>query len=123
MLAWRTARARELAVHRRWALRTFVVADGVWFMRLGYFRWILINQAPVGITKNMHGSFDCFIAFGCYLLPLAVMELHLWVRDAGSPRWRFSAAGAVFASSLLMAVGIVGATLFRWMPLLALVWS
>ena len=119
VLAWRTARARDLKAHRRWALRTFVVAGGVWFMRLGYFGWILINQAPVGITKNMDGSFDRFIAFGCYLVPLAVLELYLRVKDAGSPRWRFCAAGVVLASTLLMTVGIVGATLFLWMPLLA----
>jgi hypothetical protein len=119
VLAWRTARAGEFAAHRRWALRTFVVAGGVWFMRLGYFGWILINQAPVGITKNMDGSFDRFIAFGCYLVPLAVLELYLYVKDADSPSWRFSAAGVVFASTLFMTVGIVGATLFLWMPLLA----
>jgi uncharacterized membrane protein len=119
VLAWRKARQRDFAAHRRWALRTFVVAGGVWFMRLGYFGWILINQAPVGITKNMDGAFDRFIAFGCYLVPLAVLELYLHVRDAGSPRARISAAGVVFASTLLMTVGIVGATLFLWMPLLA----
>lgn len=118
-LAWRTARAHNIAAHRRWALRTFVVAGGVWFMRLGYFGWILINQAPVGITKNMDGAFDRFIAFGCYLVPLAVLELYLWAKDAGSPRWRVSTAGALLASTLLMAIGTVGATLFLWMPLLA----
>ncbi len=119
VLAWRTARARDIAAHRRWALRTFVVAGGVWFMRLGYFGWILINQAPVGITKNMDGPFDRFIAFGCYLVPLAVLELYLRVKDAGSPRLRLSTAAAMFACTGLMGVGIVGATLFLWMPLLA----
>nr|WP_295783421.1 DUF2306 domain-containing protein [Rhodoferax sp.] len=119
VLAWRTARARDLIAHRRWALRTFVVAGGVWFMRLGYFGWILINQAPVGITKTMDGAFDRFIAFGCYLVPLAVLELYLRVKDAGSPGRRFWTAGVLFVSTLLMTVGIVGATLFLWMPLLA----
>lgn len=119
VLAWRTARARNIAAHRRWALRTFVVASGVWFMRLGYFGWILINHAPVGITKNMDGAFDRFIAFGCYLVPLAVLELYLWAKASGSPRLRFSTAGALLASTLLMAIGTVGATLFLWMPLLA----
>lgn len=117
VLAWCTAGAHDFAAHSRWALRAFVVAGGVWFMRLGYFGWILINQAPVGITKNMDDAFDRFIAFGCYLVPLAALELYLYVKDAGSPLWRFSAAGVVRASTLLMAVGTVGTTLFLWISL------
>ena len=35
-IALRYARARKIAVHRRWALRTFMVVSGVRFLRVIY---------------------------------------------------------------------------------------
>eukprot|EP01036_Dinobryon_divergens_P000246 gene246-296_t len=32
-LAWRAALQRDFVSHRRWAMRTFIVANGVWFLR------------------------------------------------------------------------------------------
>ncbi|MBS0273606.1 MAG: DUF2306 domain-containing protein, partial [Proteobacteria bacterium] len=48
-LAWAAARQRNFASHRRWALRTWLVANGQWFFRVGVFGWILLNQGPVGL--------------------------------------------------------------------------
>jgi hypothetical protein len=94
VLAWRAARARAIATHRRWALRTYIAANGVWFQRVGVFGWIVFNNnVAVGMTKVFDGWFDLSWAFGCYLLPLAVLELYLRVRETAGPRGRYVMAG------------------------------
>ena len=58
VLAWRAARARAFTVHRRWALRTYIVASGVWFQRVGIFGWTTLDPRAVGMTKAFDGWFD-----------------------------------------------------------------
>ncbi len=109
-LAWRAARAKRFAEHRRWALRTFIIVSGVWFFRVGLMFWILANRGPVGIGDDFDGPFVRFLAFGCYLVPLATLELYL------RPRAGWGTAALLFALTLAMGVGIAGAALFMWMP-------
>ncbi len=118
VMAWRYAMARDFAAHRRWALRTFVLANGVWFMRLGYMAWIIVNQGPVGITKNMDGPFDRFWALGAFLLPLLVLEIYLRAKQSGGTSTRFATALLLLMSSALTVVGTFGAYMFMWRPLL-----
>jgi hypothetical protein len=112
VLAWRAALARNIAVHRRWALRAYVAALGVWFFRVGLFAWIILNQGPVGITKALDGPFDRFWAVACYLLPLAILELYLRARDAAPRRLQLIAAATLIAFTLVMGIGTVGVSLF-----------
>ena len=106
----------DIAAHRRWALRTFVVANGVWMLRVGFMFWALVAQGA-GMTKSMSGPFDTFWAFGCYLVPLGFLELYFLAARGGTRRQAaFSVALAVGA--LATAVGIVGAYLFMWRPYL-----
>ena len=116
--AWRAARARDFCIHRRWALRTYIAANGVWFQRIGIFGWMFFNQAPVGMTKHFDGWFDLSWGFGCYLLPLAILELYLRVRDNAGPRGRYVMAGAMILLTAVMSYGIFAAYLFVWRPLL-----
>lgn len=118
VFAWRAARARDFASHRKWALRTFIVVSAVWLQRLGYVAWIVINQGPVGISKNMDGPFDVFIAFGCYLVPLAVLELYFRAQQSVHAGLKIIAACTISIGTLLMAVGIAGASIFMWLPML-----
>jgi hypothetical protein len=46
-----------------------------WFFRVGVFAWIIVNRGPVAIGESFDGPFIRFWGFGCYLLPLAVLEL------------------------------------------------
>jgi Predicted membrane protein (DUF2306) len=118
VMAWRYAMARDFAAHRRWALRTFVVASGVWFMRIGYMAWILINQAPVGINDTSTGVFDLFWLFASFLLPLAVLEAWLRIGKNGSTQARFALAGVLVIATLVTGIGIFGAYMMMWRPLL-----
>ncbi len=117
-LAWRSALRREISTHRRWALRTYIVANGQWFARVGIFAWIIVNRGPVGMTAKWDGPFNYFWFFGCYLLPLAVLELYLRAKESAGPSGRFAMAGGLVVLTALMGVGIFGVATFMWRPLL-----
>ena len=103
-LAWRAAAARNIASHRRWALRAFVVINGVFFLRLMVFGYIVLAQSPPSDLL-----FDV-LTYLSYLLPLALMELYLRAKD-GPGIARVGTAALVLAATAYMAVGIVGYTL------------
>ena len=117
-LAWRTARARDFASHRRWAMRAFLVANGVWFLRVGF--------APVAMAvKLFHGSREALGVFfevwnfGAYLVPLALLELYFRTKERGGPNAKVAMAGGLYAATALMSVGIVGAWFGFFAPVLA----
>src|SRR6185295_18158611 len=57
--AWRAALRRDVSVHRRWALRLYLVANAQWFIRVGVFAWFLLNRA-VGVKAGLSGPFFYF---------------------------------------------------------------
>jgi hypothetical protein len=115
-LAWRDARARRYAAHRRWALRLFIVTLSVWFYRLGMMLWFGIHRAPVGHNASFTGPFDIVLAFGHVLLPLAILELYLLAGERGGQGGKAAMAGLLTVSTLAMAGGIVLATFGMWLP-------
>lgn len=112
--AWITVRRRDFAAHRRWALRTFIVASGVWFMRLGYIVWGVLTGGA-GIERGLSGPFDLFWAFATHLLPLAVLELYLRA-ERGTAGAQRAMAGGLWLASLLIFGGSMGAWLLMWWP-------
>ena len=117
-LAWRTAIRRDFAGHRRWALRTYLVANGQWFFRVGVFAWIVINQGEVGIGANFDGPFIVFWAFECYLVPLAVLELYLTAKDRAGPGGRYAVACTLGMLTIVTGIGIFGTYTMFWQPVL-----
>lgn len=110
-LAWRTALTGEVAAHRRWALRSYVVANGQWMFRIGVFGVMLLAKSwvkPVFVVWE----------FGCYLAPLALVEVYLHARDATGAAGRLALAGALIVLTALTGLGVVGAYLLAWRPLL-----
>jgi hypothetical protein len=114
LVAWRAARARTFTNHRRWALRTWIVASGVWFQRVGIFGWTTLDPAAIGMTKDFDGWFDLSWAFGCYLLPLAILELYLRVKDRGGARSRYVMAVGILFLTAATAFGSYAAYMFVW---------
>lgn len=113
-MAWRYAVRRELGAHRRWALRLFLVASGVWFFRVGLMLWLTIHRAPVGFDPDtFRGPFLTVLAFGQYLIPLAVLELYLRSRDVKS-KWAMAGGLAILTAG--MGVGIMAAAMGMWLP-------
>jgi hypothetical protein len=118
-LAWRAAWARDFAAHRRWAMRTFMVANGVWFMRLGYMAWVMLNGGPVGMTDRLDGPFDIFLSFAAYLVPWALLEVYLRVQSRGCAPAKYALAGGLMVVNALTALGGFGAVAFMWTPRIA----
>lgn len=116
-LAWRSALASTYSTHRNRALRAFVAANGLWFQRVGFFAWIVVNDGPAGMTEHLDGPFDRFWVFGYYLLPLAFLELYLHAKDRAGPRARFATAVRLTMFTALPGTGIFGAYMFMWRPL------
>ena len=117
VMVLRHALARRFALHRRWALRLFLVVSGVWFFRIGLTFWIMVNHGPVGFDPNTFtGPALTTIAFGQYLLPLAILQLYFYTQDRGGSRGRIAMTGGLIASTLVTAVGIVAASMMLWLP-------
>lgn len=117
-LAWRTAMRREFAAHRRWALRTFLVANGVWFLRVGVAAWGMIGEVA-GESWPSVGDFFVVWNFGCYLAPLAILELYLLAKTGGAPAVRMATTGVLVVATGLMSLGVVGAWFGFFAPVLA----
>lgn len=118
-LAWRYAQRRDFVAHRRWAMRTFMVAGGVWFLRLGFFAWFAIAKGALKLPDEVHTVFNAVWPFGSYLLPLVILELYLCATASHSARFKFIAAATLTISTLFMAVGVFAAVAFLWVPLIA----
>lgn len=111
-LAWRSAYQREISTHRRWALRAYLVANAQWFMRVGFMVWFIVGRNLIGIREGFDGLFFSIWDFGCYLAPLAVLELYLHAKDSAGPRVRFAMAGSLIVLTVLMGAGILGFYMF-----------
>lgn len=113
-MAWRLAMRRDFAAHRRWALRAFMVVNGVWFLRVGIMAWVLITAGGIGMNDRLSGPADIVIQFGAYLVPLAVLETYLRARDSDADSTKRMAAALVFLSAAITAIGTSGAVAFMW---------
>ena len=116
-LAWRAALARRFDQHRLWAMRTFMVVSGVWFLRVGLMGWVVLNRGPAGLTDDMSGPVDTVFLFGSYLIPLAVLELY-FAAQRGGAILKILAAAVVVAAAVYTAAGVLGTTAFMWGPYL-----
>jgi hypothetical protein len=106
--ALRHAVARNIAVHQRWALRTFMAVSGVWFLRVIYaFLHAVPGETP-GVADDMTGPTNVVINFASYLVPLAVLELYFRARRSPSVLPKFAAAALVLAAAVATGIGVYG---------------
>jgi hypothetical protein len=114
-LAWRMAAKRRIDVHRRWAMRTFMVVNGVWFLRVGIMGWAMLTKGW-GLDDKLGGPAGIALTFGAYLIPLAVLELYLRAQDSHSVWYKHFIGALVLAMTGFMCIGIAGAVAFMWGP-------
>jgi hypothetical protein len=116
VMALRFAIARNFTIHRRWALRLFLVASASWFIRLG-FALTLVLLGPIGFdSTTFSGPLVTFWSFAQYLLPLGVLELYLWAQDRPGALRRMATAGVLFVLTLAMGAGIALVAVGSWVP-------
>ena len=115
-LAWRMALARDLGAHRRWAMRAFLVVNGVWFLRVAIMAWVLISGGGAGMNQTLSGPADIGLQFGSYLIPLAVLEVYFHAQQSPVPAVKYRAAGLVITMTVVTALGVAGAVALMWGP-------
>jgi hypothetical protein len=93
-----------------------MVANGVWFLRVAMMGWVVLNQGPRGLTSDMSGPIDLMLQFGCYLLPLGVLELYLRAQRAATVTMRRAVAALIVLMTAVMAAGIFGTVALMWWP-------
>ena len=114
--AWRTAVQGNFAVHRRLAVHSFILINGVWSVRLYLMAWFMVNDGPYGNTRLIDGPADIAISFASYLLPMAIAELVFWAeRRKESLTWLVAALG-VSLMAVLTAFGVYAASTMMWIP-------
>jgi uncharacterized membrane protein len=110
--------AGDIDTHRRWALRTFMLMNGVWFLRVGMMGWMITKIGVFGGPKEFDADFYAFWAYGSYLVPLAVLELYFLAQDRGGALAKTLMMLVLLLAAAVTAAGIVGATLMIYWPLL-----
>ena len=116
-MALRYALARDFRTHRRWALRLYLVVSASLFIRAGLFLSLILNHGPFGFDPSTFtGPFLTFLTFAQYLVPLAVLEIYLRVKDRGTPFGRFVMAAGLVVLTLGLGAGIFAVGMGVWMP-------
>jgi hypothetical protein len=110
-LALRAAMARNITVHRRWAMRLYLVSNAQWFLRVGVFAYFVVNMG-LGNKVKFSDPFLSFWVFGCYLVPIAVLEVYLRAKDRAGPAGRTVVAIGLIGLTLLMAAGALAFSAF-----------
>jgi hypothetical protein len=115
-LAWKFAIKRQYQKHRRWAIHSFILINGVWTFRLYLMGWFMLNQGPNGNTAKIDGPADITMSFASYLLPMLIAEIYFWARRQNST-YRISIANLFMLIGLLITIlGVIAATTLMWWP-------
>jgi hypothetical protein len=115
-LVYRFAVKRKMQQHQEWAFRLFLVASGVWFFRVLLMFWFMVTGGLWIDADTFTGPFLEVLAFGHYLLPLAVYELYLLAKRRGGVYGRYAMAGLMVVCTLITAIGVFAAAMGMWLP-------
>jgi uncharacterized membrane protein len=109
VMTFKNAVRRKIQIHRKWSLRLFIVANGVWFIRVWPAAWGILNNDFFGVYP------ENVVAFFTYILPLPLilLELYFVALKKKQPRLQWIAIITIFVFTLIMTVGIYG-TIDKW---------
>lgn len=119
ILAVKFAKKQQFDKHRNYALRLFMVANGVWFFRVGLMAWLVINQAPVGFNPDTFtGPFLWVLSTFAYAVPISLilLEMYFYAQKKKNQVFSTLTSGIIFLFTIIMAIGIFGATMGMWLP-------
>lgn len=102
---------RNIASHRKWALRLFLVSNAQWILRLGVFSYLITGNL-LGMKPAFGDPFFYIWTFGCFLLPLVTLQLYFYAREKGTNRLKYLASAVLCLLTILMMIGMVGFTPF-----------
>jgi hypothetical protein len=103
--------ARNIYSHQRWAMRLYLVSNAQWFLRVGVFAYFVIGRM-LGAEVSFSDPFFKLWTWGCYLVPLAVLQVYFMAQQRGGAVVRVAVAGGLVALTLAMGVGIFAFGMF-----------
>lgn len=115
VLAWRSARGRDFASHRRHAIRLWLLVNGVWFLRIGMML-AAVALAPLGVSITFGSAAFVALGFASWLLPLAVAQGYFAAERATGPMPRYAMAAVLGVLTLATAAGSLAAIAWMWWP-------
>ncbi len=107
----RRAINKDIASHRKWALRLFLVSNAQWLLRLGVFSYLITGNL-LGMNPAFGDPFFPFWTFGCFVIPLLTLQLYFYAKEKRTNRVKFAASAVLFLMTILMIIGMVGFTPF-----------
>ncbi|WP_080059743.1 DUF2306 domain-containing protein [Spirosoma aerolatum] len=122
LLSFIYAKARQFNKHRVWALRLFMVVNGVWLFRVELMCWLLIHGGPVGFNpKTFSGPFLTALAIFTYAIPVSIglLELYFYAQRKQRKALSLFVSTLIFLATAIQFVGIAGAMMGMWLPRLA----
>jgi hypothetical protein len=117
VLAWRSARRRDFATHRRHALRAWLLVNGVWFLRIGIMLAGLL-LTPLGIRIDYQGPVFIGVSIASWLLPLVVLELYFRAERSRHAAAKVAMGSLLGVFAVLTLAGSAAAAAFMWWPVL-----
>jgi uncharacterized membrane protein len=107
----KNARNRNIATHRKWAIRLFIVSNAQWFLRVGVFSY-MITGTLVGGKPAFGDPFFSIWTFACFLLPLAAAQLYFYASANRSGSLKLITTIVLIVLTILMLIGVFGLTPF-----------
>jgi hypothetical protein len=102
---------KDIASHQKWALRLFLVSNAQWILRIGVFSY-MVTGTLFGMSPAFGDPFFPLWTFGCFVLPLIVLQLCFYAKEKGSNNVKFATSGMLLVTTILMMLGMVGFTPF-----------
>jgi len=118
----RHAMARNIYVHRAWAVRLFALAIGSWLYRMCYGFWFLFaGRDNPGHTNEFSGWFDYVMDFAFFIPPLIVAEMFVRTqRGQATTLGRVATTTAMAGGAAFVALATFFFTLYGWGPAIAM---
>jgi uncharacterized membrane protein len=116
-MALRHALRREIATHRRWAWRLYLLTSSALFIRCGVALGAMIASGTGAFDLTvLKGSFLTFLTYGQFVIPLAVLELYFRTQLRGGRVAKLAMAAGMVAISLTMGAGVAAASVAIFVP-------
>ena len=97
-------RRRDLVAHREWAMRLYLVSNAQWFTRIGMFSYFVFSKLS-GLAPISPELFFKLWQYGCFLVPLGLLQLYLVGRRSQNRPFRAAVAATLFTATLVMGFG------------------
>ncbi len=114
-LAWRSALRRDIASHRRHALRAWLLVNGVWFLRIGIVP-VGITLGALGLQKEYGEVAFLAVSWLSWTVPIVILQLYLWAERSETASHQAAVAALLFGCAALTALGSIAAIAFMWLP-------